>query len=151
MGMRRDNPLKHFVIAFAIAVVVYVTFYGWIEHRRARKGPWEMTFTTNSAGAPQILINQPKLALTNFTIRFPGESIPITNLPAMLSFKEPRQVPYPVPFGRCIFMDSTFLPGTLTFQFFGHEIELLPRVLIIDHREYPWSGEPVVSVGRRHE
>src|SRR6185369_7802990 len=146
MGMRRDNPLKHFAIAFAIAVAIYVTFYGWIEHRRARKGPWEMTFTTNSAGAPQILINQPKLALTNFTIRFPGESIPAT-----ISFKEPRQVPYPVPFGRCIFMDSTFLPGTLTFQFFGHEIELLPRVLIIDHREYPWTGEPVVSLARRHE
>jgi hypothetical protein len=48
-------------------------------------------------------------------------------------------------------MDSTFLPGTLTFQFFGHEIELLPRVLIIDHREYPWTGEPVVSLARRHE
>ncbi|HTI68360.1 MAG TPA: hypothetical protein VMF06_00210, partial [Candidatus Limnocylindria bacterium] len=87
--MRRDNPLKHFAIAFAIAVVVYVTFYGWIEHRRARNGPWEITFTTNSVGDPQILINQPKLGLTNFTIRFPGESIPATNLPAVLSFKEP--------------------------------------------------------------
>jgi hypothetical protein len=35
-------------------------------------------------------------------------------------------------------MDTTFLPGTLTFRLFSHELELLPRVLIIDHEEYPW-------------
>jgi len=43
-------------------------------------------------------------------------------------------------FGRCVFMDNTFLPGTLTFQLFGHEIELLPRVMMIDHEERSWRS-----------
>jgi hypothetical protein len=41
-------------------------------------------------------------------------------------------------------MDTTFLPGTVTFELFGHEIELLPRVLMIDHEERPWlSNHPI--------
>ena len=60
-------------------------------------------------------------------------------------FDTPKPVPYPVPFGRCVFMDTTFLPGTLTFQIFGHELELLPRVMILDHEERRWiSGENAV-------
>ena len=33
-----------------------------------------------------------------------------------------------------------YLPGTLTFDFFGHQVELLPRVLIIDKEEHPWQS-----------
>jgi hypothetical protein len=146
--MRRDNPLKHFAIAFVIAIVIYVVFYFGIEHRRVRKGPWEVTFTNNITGDPQILINQPVLAITNQLIQFPGEGSATTHVPAALRFSQPRPVPYEVPFGRCIFMDTTFLPGTLTFQFFGHEIELLPRVLVIDHREHSWRAEPVITLQR---
>jgi hypothetical protein len=41
-------------------------------------------------------------------------------------------------------MDTTFLPGTLTLRAFGHEIEFLPRVMIIDHEEHPWKpGETI--------
>jgi hypothetical protein len=29
---------------------------------------------------------------------------------------------------------------------FGHEIELLPRVLIIDHKEFPWKSEQKISL-----
>src|SRR5258708_33111254 len=43
--MKRDNPAKHFILAFLIALVVYAFFYHWIEHRRTRKGPWEVAFT----------------------------------------------------------------------------------------------------------
>jgi len=145
--MRRDNPLKHFAIAFAIAVLLYVIFYGGIQYRRVRKGPWQVTFTTTLAGDPQIIINQPALGITNQSIQFPGEAA-TANLPETMSFSEPWQVPYPVSFGRCVFMDTTFLPGTLTFQFFGHEIELLPRVLIIDHREQPWHADPAIILQR---
>jgi hypothetical protein len=145
--MRRDNPLKHFAIAFAIAIVIYVAFYAGIEHRRTRKGPWMVTFTNTAAGEPEVIVNQPFLAITNQVIRFPGESAG-TNAPTTLRFAQPRQVPYAVPFGRCVFMDATFLPGTLTLQFFGHELEFLPRVLIIDHREHPWRTEPLILLSR---
>jgi hypothetical protein len=43
-------------------------------------------------------------------------------------------------------MDTTFLPGTVSFtNIFGHDIELLPRVLIIDRQEHSWkTGERIV-------
>ena len=143
--MKSDNPVKHFVVAFLIALAVYFVAYTFIEHRRNRKGPWQVTFTNAPAGAPGIVINQPTLQITNVEITFAGNSSAATN-GSTLIFSQPRQVPYDVPFGRCIFMDTTFLPGTLTFQFFGHEIELLPRVLIIDHQEHPWHVETKIAL-----
>ena len=150
--MPRDNPARHFIITFIIALALYVISYGWIEHRRYRKGPWEITFTNNAA-APALIINQPALGLTNVTLVFEGgstnaaplESNNASNQPIRLEFRTPRQTPFDVPFGKCVFEDLTFLPGTVTFQMFGHEIELLPRVLIIDQKEHPWqSGEATV-------
>jgi len=155
--MKKDNPLKHFALAFVLALVIYAVFYEGIEHRRARSGPWQVTFTNDTAGQPALVINHPRLAITNVEIRFPGETLSpadsaITNsrakvnAGATLFFSQPRQVPYDVPFGKCIFMDTTFLPGTVTFQLFEHEIELLPRVLMIDHEEHPWTTESTTTL-----
>jgi len=47
-------------------------------------------------------------------------------------------------------MDTTFLPGTVAFQLFGHEIELLPRVLIIDHEEHPWHSKHATLTGAQN-
>ena len=140
--MKRDNPLKHFVIAFLIAIAIYVIAYGWIEHRRHRKGAWEVTFSVGFQNAPVLIINQPKLGITNFEILFYGEKVPSSNgVPAeKIVFDQPKPVPFDVPFGKCIFTDLTFLPGTVTFSnVFGHEIELMPRVLIINYKEHSWA------------
>ena len=166
--MESNGPAKHFILAFLLALVGYVFFYQSIEHRRIRKGPWQVTFTHTAAGAPAIVIAQPRLAITNVQICFPGETLPVTNTPGAfpadpsrpnslitghrspattLLFAQPRPVPCEIPFGRCVFMDTTFLPGTLTFELFGHEIELLPRVLIIDGREYPWRPNATINLG----
>ena len=141
--MKTDHPAKIFIIAFLCAMVIYVIAYGWIEHRRTRLGPWELTFSTNAAGNAVIQVNQPKLGIKDVTISFSSPPVKVTtNLPAHLNFKQPAPVPYDLPFGRCIFMDTTFQPGTLTFSNATHEIELLPRTMIIDKSEHPWkSGE----------
>ena len=144
--MKSDNPVKHFVLAFLIALAVYFVAYSFIEHRRNRKGPWQVTFTTQPAAAPGITIDQPTLHLTNVAISFAGNRVPGTNASSTLIFDQPRPVPYDLPFGKCLFMDTTFLPGTLTLQLCGHEIELLPRVLIIDHREYPWHSNTNIQL-----
>jgi len=137
--MKSDNLLRHLAIPFGIAVLVYAVFYGGIEHRRTRKGPWQVTFTNNAAGAPTLLINQPKLAITNLQITLAGETNGAgTN--AVLIFDTPKPVPYDIPFGKCVFMDTTFLPGTIVFDLFGHEIQLIPRVLTIDKKEIPWES-----------
>lgn len=142
--MKSDNLLRHLVIPFGLAVVIYVVFYGWINHRRNRQGPWEVTFTNNSSGAAMLVINEPKLAITNVQIAFTGVTNSATN--AVLSFNIPHEVPYDLPFGKCVFMDPTFLPGTLAFDLFGHEIQLIPRVLTIDNKEMPWESGKVISL-----
>jgi hypothetical protein len=43
-------------------------------------------------------------------------------------------------------MDLRFLPGTVTFQLYGHEVELLPRALMIDRQEHPWKPDSVINL-----
>jgi hypothetical protein len=152
--MKRDNPVKHFIIAFAVALLGYIAVYHFIENRRTRKGPWQVTFTNNPTGTAAIVINQPTLGISNVQFQFPGESVtkvqsPIANYQSVTNhflFSQPRPVPYDVPFGKCVFMDTTFQPGTLTFQLFGHEIELLPRVLVLDQQEHAWQSGQIIAV-----
>jgi hypothetical protein len=61
--------------------------------------------------------------------------------PETIRFNEARPVPFPVPFGRCIFLDTTFMPGTIVFEVFGHTVELMPKALIIDSQPHEWSSE----------
>jgi hypothetical protein len=145
--MKSDNLLRHIWIPFGIAVLVYVIFYTGIEHRRTRNGPWRVTFTNDVAGAPELVINEPKLAITNLQITFPGETS-TNSQAALLVFDQPREVPYDIPFGKCVFMDTTFLPGTIVFDLFGHEIQLIPRVLTIDKKEMPWRSNSTIEVPR---
>jgi hypothetical protein len=143
--MKSDHLLRHVAIPLGIAVLVYVIFYGGIEHRRTRRGPWQVAFTNDVSGAPALLINEPKLAITNLQITFAGE----TNRefhPALQVFDQPKAVPYDVPFGKCVFMDPTFLPGTIVFDVFGHEIQLIPRVLTIDKKEIAWESGKTITV-----
>ena len=32
-----------------------------------------------------------------------------------------------------------FLPGVATMNLLGHEIELMPRTLVVDKKEVPWN------------
>jgi hypothetical protein len=142
--MKSDNLFRHLTIPFGIAVLVYVIFYFGIEHRRTRKGPWQVTFANDASGAPALVINQPNVGVTNLQITFPGETNRIEKIE--MAFSQPRVVPYDTPFGKCVFMDTTFLPGTIVFDLFGHEIQLIPRVLTIDKKEIPWQSEKTIAV-----
>ncbi len=140
--MRSDGSVRHFAIAFAIAVVLYVAGFGWIQHRRVFKGPWKITFATDGAGRPSLVISEPMLQICE-KIAFPGQKIAPANLARVERFDGAVTN---LPFGEMIFQDPTFLPGTATLRLFGHEIELLPRVLIIDKREIPWRAGQTVEV-----
>lgn len=149
--MKRDRLLQRALLAFGIALLVYVAFYTAIERRRASKGPWQVTFTNDTTSAPAIIINQPALGITNVQISFAGESDSPTIGTHTLQFGEARVVPFDVPFGKCVFLDTTFLPGTVALNLFGHEIQLLPRVLTLDKVEHPWiSGETISLTNQPH-
>lgn len=144
--MKPDGALKHFILAFLLAVICYAFFYSKIEGRRARKGPWEVTFTNDPSGNPALIINEPRLAITNVQVTFTNQHAAGTFTPATLVFRQPKPFPYEVPFGRCMFMDTTFLPGTVALELFNHEVELLPRVLVIDQQEHPWVSESTITL-----
>lgn len=141
--MKPAGPLKHFIFAFVLAVMLYAALYTGIEHRRTKNGPWQVTFT-NAAGIPTLIVNEPKLHISNLKINFPSETTAQTN--STMIFDQPQPVPFAVPFGECVFLDTTFQPGTVVFNLFGHEIQLLPRVLTIDKKEYAWQSGLTISL-----
>jgi hypothetical protein len=142
-NMKSSGPLKHFAITFVIALLVYCISYTSCQHRRTHNGPWSVAFT-NEAQVPTLVINEPNLNIANLKITFPGQSASPTN--ATLIFLQPQEPPFDVPFGQCVFEDLTFLPGTVVFKIYDHEIQLLPRVLTIDKKEYPWQSNTTLPL-----
>jgi hypothetical protein len=139
--MRPEGILKHFLAALAIAVVFYFVCFSWIEHKREAKGPWQITFQSDAAGVPALHISESKLDISQ-SVRFPhGKTTP--NLSRTVTFAHDTP---DLPFGEMVFQDPTFLPGTVTMRLFGHEIELLPRVLTIDKKEYAWHSANGIDV-----
>ncbi|HEX4120985.1 MAG TPA: hypothetical protein VH619_10240 [Verrucomicrobiae bacterium] len=137
--MRQEGILKHFGAALLIAVVFYVVGFAWIQHQREGNGPWQITFRTDASGTPAITIAQPKLKIIE-SVSFPrGHAGP--NISRTVEF---GQDPPDLPFGEMIYHDPTFLPGTVTLRLFGHEVELIPRTLSIDHKEYPWNSKDLI-------
>jgi hypothetical protein len=143
--MKSGGIARQVVAVFFVALTLYFVTYTAIEHRRNRNGPWEVTFTNDVAGTPAIRIDQPRLAITNVLIVFTNAPI-ATNAATAIAFERPRPVPFEVPYGRCIFMDTTFLPGTIVFEMFGHEVQLIPRVLTIDKQEQPWRVDEEIAL-----
>jgi hypothetical protein len=135
-AMRNDGILKHLALALVIALVFYVAGFTWLEHRRAAKGPWEVTFRTDAAGTPSLWIAQTNLGIGQ-AISFPARKAQPPNLSRAVRFAPGTT---DLPFGEMLYQDPTFLPGTVTMRVFDHQIELLPRILTIDKKEYPWNG-----------
>ncbi len=140
--MQNDGILKHFALALVIALVFYLAGFTWLEHRRVVKGPWEVVFRTDPAGTPSLSIAQTNLGITQ-AISFPARKASPANLSRRVRFEQGTTN---LPFGEMIFQDPTFLPGTVTMRLFGHQIELLPRMLTIDKTEYPWKAGSQIEV-----
>ncbi|WCJ60213.1 hypothetical protein NXS98_03535 [Fontisphaera persica] len=125
---RKIFLLAAFTLAFYVAA-----FYG-IEWWRAKLGPWEVTFTSSTNHPPTLVIRQPRLGIEKVEIIFEGESAPPTNL--LLRFDHPIRT---VPWGTVVHQDPVKFPGVVTLHLFGHEVEMMPRVLSLNRRAVPWS------------
>jgi len=128
---------KPFVGALLFAVLLYVGGFLIDQHLRLRRGPWEVTFRTDTTGQPELIIRQPHLHIRDARIRFRGQTVP--SQATTMRFTDPRPS---LPWGKVKYTDLTYLPGVATLDLFGHEIELLPRVLYVDRRAVPWDPEP---------
>ena len=136
MQKQPDNILKHVAIVGVIAVVGYFSLYALDTHLRARKGPWEVTFATETNGTPYLLVNQPALGVRDVKVRFTGEQSPLTNAPVTIRFSVANTKPA---FGELRFQDATYLPGTVTLLAFNHEVEFIQRGLVLDRQERAWQ------------
>ncbi len=126
---------------FAVCALLYFGGFWALQHWRGRRGPWEVTFRTSPAGVPEIEIAAPGPGVGGVCVEFPGTNLARPVAGVTVRFDDPARR-LAVPFGQVKFLDTTFLPGTVTFDLFGHEVELLPRTLILDKREHPWrSGD----------
>ncbi len=140
--MKPGHSLSRVLLIFVLVLIGYFAVFKWIEHRRVARGPWAVTFTAE-ARMPVLIVNQPKLDIHDVRIVFADELVG-TNAAQTVEFSGPRVVPFDVPFGRCVFYDPLFLPGTVALELYGHEVQLLPRVLTIDKVEHAWrSGETI--------
>jgi hypothetical protein len=130
-------------ITLAAVLVFYFVAYSWLSKRQVNKGPWQVLFTNDVSGTPELVIDQPSLSISNVRVRFPGETLSSTQGTGFVEFRKPEMKP---PFGARIFDDLMFLPGTITLDCFGHEVELLPRVLVLNRQEVPWKSNSTNSL-----
>ncbi len=135
LPVQKDGFIRHASIAFGIAVVFYIVFFTFMQHRREGKGPWQVDFITDSNGVPSLAIEQPTLQLSH-KIFFDNAKVPQTNLWESVRFVQGTTS---IPFGELLFQDPTFLPGSVAMKMFGHNIEILPRVIVIDKKEHHWT------------
>jgi hypothetical protein len=133
--MRSDGIRKHLVVAFLFAALLYVAGFTLDQHLRTRRGPWEITFTREPSGDPALVVQQPRLGIHDVKIVFAAESA--SHRVETVAFDRPAKA---LPFGRVKFDDLTVLPGTVTLEFAGHEVELLPRTLYLNRRPHSWQN-----------
>jgi hypothetical protein len=139
MDAQRDPFWKQALLVFLACVVFYVVGFALVQWWRDRRGPWEVTFRVDDQGTPGVEIAQPRLGIGGVSIRFRGTNHAALAEAVTVRFDEPTKGDS-IPFGRVKFLDTTFLPGTATFDLFGHEVELLPRTLIVDKQERGWRA-----------
>ena len=151
----RDNMLPFVAGMFAIAIAVYALFYFTDQTLRSKDGGWEVTFTTNQIGAPVLQLSLPSKGIENCSVVFNGEKLPPDFKPVTTNLVTPTHLPVAVPFGQWFYADLTYLPGVVTFNFFGeagnatgrrHEVELLQRGLVVNREKHDWKPALKIEV-----
>jgi hypothetical protein len=136
--------LRRSLTILLLALVVYGVCFAFIQHRRTANGPWEVTFSSEGEVA-LLTVNQPKLGIVDVRLRFPDCPAKVSQ-PQTRRFAQAQPVPFDLPFGRCVFLDPLFLPGTVALETFGHQIQLMPRTLTIDHVERSWRSGEIINL-----
>jgi hypothetical protein len=149
MPNNRFALLRTFVLMALAFLILYVILYTTIERARASKGPWKVLFASDGVSAPFLTIEQPGMNIAGMKIVFDGKNSPHTN--ASHSFDKMREVPFDLPFGTatgtCKFQELNFLPGTVVITVYGHEIQLMPRLLTIDRtQEIAWKQDRIIHL-----
>jgi hypothetical protein len=144
--MHQERFSRHLLAAFLLSVVLYATLYWFIEGRRVVHGPWIVSFVTNESAVVEVQVRQESLKLGPVTIRFMAAQPIDSNAWHQVAFDTPKPVPFNVPGGRCVFQDTTFLPGTVVLDLGSTTLQMLPRTLNVGTNEFPWRAGTVIVV-----
>lgn len=139
METPREHFWRHALTVFVACVFLYFAGFWGAQQWRAHRGPWVVTFGVATNGTPVVAVAQPWLGIRDVRFTFPGTNAPGVTTNVTVRFDDPAHAGA-VPFGKVEFLDTTYLPGTVTLVVFGHEIEFLPRTLTVDKREEPWRA-----------
>ncbi len=139
-----DRIGRRLLTVFAVVLVCYVVGFQVSEWWRQRRGPWEVTFAVEGQGRVRVEVNQPHLGIAGVRLEWSVPNSPLPPGTNTVRFAQPADRER-MPFGRVKFLDTTVLPGSVAMELFGNEVELLPRVLILNRREHLWcSGETLL-------
>jgi len=144
-----DGIGRHVLAAFVLSLLVYVGGFWGCTHWRLRRGPWELTFAAGETNGATVTVRQSALGIDEVRLVFPEAQV-TNRLPLTIRVATPDDA-QGLPFGHVKFLDTTELPGTMTLELFGHEVELLPRVLLLDRVPHPWlprAEHRLVAPGR---
>lgn len=142
--MNPKSIWKQIALVGVVALIGYFVVFNWVERRRFVKGPWRLTFSQTN-DSPMLIINQTTLGVANVVVVFNGV-MATTNVNETVAFGQGRAVPFDLPFGKCVFLDPLFLPGSVACEIYGHQIQIMPRVLTIDGIEHPWTSGETISL-----
>lgn len=149
--MKPEHFVRRLLLVGAVALLLYVVLFAGIEHQRNRRGPWEVVFTRTTNDLPCLEIHQPRLGVRGVRIVFPADAAnPAATLPAREVFREARPTPFDLPLGRCVFLDTISLPGTVAIELGGHQVQLMPRVLTVDGEERTWRSGETIAVAAKN-
>lgn len=142
--MKQERFSRHLLIAFGLSLALYVFGYWLIESRRVVDTPWQVSFTTNHTGLMFVTVQQDTKRLGPVTIQWAEKDSATAAGSETIRFDTPRPVPFPVPGGRCVFQDTTFLPGTVVLELGSTTIQMIPRALTVGTNEFAWeSGKSI--------
>jgi hypothetical protein len=144
--MNRDRLSHHLLIAFLLALALYVVGYWFIESRRIVQTPWRVSFEPAGPDHIEVVVRQETLGLGPVRIRVATTNSTLPVPAPEVAFNTPKPVPFPVPGGQCVFQDTTFLPGTVVLEIAGVAIQMLPRALTIGTNEFAWSTNRLIVV-----
>ena len=145
--MRNPHPLqgptRKLATVFGTILAVYCLVFILDGFLRKRKGPWNVSFEKGNPGEVVIQISHEKLKIHGAQVRIqasPETLASFTN--TVIKFQSPADKP---PVGQLLYTDLTFLPGVVTLEIEGQEIELLPRSLVVNRSARGWdSSAPIL-------
>jgi len=144
--MKRDRLSRHLLIGFVSALGLYAVMFWFIESRRTAQTPWMAWFEVDAAGHAKLEINQQSMGIGPVEIRFLAATTNAMLTRTQVVFLNPKPVPRPMPTGRCLFEDLTFLPGTVALNIAGTGIQMLPRALTVGTNEFSWQQARSIEV-----